>query len=208
MPMTRPRTITAPFTGNCASRELPSRPTICGSRPSSYSIRLCCVPAMRILTRCLSSHACREQEVSCLGVRELRLLPKVVADGFRLHSGHNRRQCGRVCLLHCLHAAEVFEKPPGRAFSYTGDFQQFGRTIAHLAAFAMESQGETVSFVADELDQVQHRRMVVERDRIFFLSIDVENLFALGDSCERLINDLERFQRLGGGVQLAQAAVD
>ena len=45
----------------------------------------------------------------------------------------------------------------------------------------MESYGEAVGFVANELDQVQHRRVMIERDRIFLLPVDVENFFAFGD---------------------------
>jgi hypothetical protein len=49
---------------------------------------------------------------------------------------------------------------------------------------------------------------MVENDGVVFLSVDVDDLFALGDGGERLVDDFERFERLGGGVELSQAAVD
>ncbi len=49
---------------------------------------------------------------------------------------------------------------------------------------------------------------MVERDRFVFLSVDVDDLFALGDGGQRLVDDLERLECLRGGVQLAEAAVD
>ena len=72
----------------------------------------------------------------------------------------------------------------------------------------MKGHGEAVSFVAHYLNQMQHRRKLVEHDRLVFLPVDVDPFFALGDRGQRLIGNSQRFQRLRGGVQLAQAAVD
>jgi hypothetical protein len=62
--MNRRRIITAPFTGNCGSKALRSRPPICGSRPSFCSIRSFSVPVTRILTCCRNSHASRGSKSS------------------------------------------------------------------------------------------------------------------------------------------------
>jgi len=102
----------------------------------------------------------------------------------------------------------MFEQAPSRALSDTGDFEEFRRAVAHLAPLAMEGYSEAVGLVANELDQVQDRRMMIERDRIFLLSVNVENLFAFGDGGQGLVDDLELFQRFGGGVELAQTSVD
>jgi len=59
MPTSRRRIITPPFTDNCVSKAPPSRPTICGSQPSSCNIRCSCLPVKRTLTSFLSSPACR-----------------------------------------------------------------------------------------------------------------------------------------------------
>ena len=50
--------------------------------------------------------------------------------------------------------------------------------------------------------------MTVEDDGFVFLAVDVKNFFLLGDAGERLIDDLEGVEGLGGGVKLADAAVD
>ena len=49
---------------------------------------------------------------------------------------------------------------------------------------------------------------MVEHYGLVFLSVDVDDFFALGDRGQRLVDDFERFERLGGGVELSQAAID
>src|ERR1700685_2411513 len=50
--------------------------------------------------------------------------------------------------------------------------------------------------------------MVVEDDRLIFAAEDVENFFFFGDAGHRLIDDGKLVERFGGGVELADAAVD
>src|ERR1022692_1060049 len=50
--------------------------------------------------------------------------------------------------------------------------------------------------------------MMVEHYRVVFLSVDVDDLFSLGDSGQRLVDDFKRFEGLGSGVELSEAAVD
>lgn len=56
-------------------------------------------------------------------IERRNLLPKVIADRFRLTPGYDCRERGRIGLLHRLHAAEVFEKTPGCALANAGDLQ-------------------------------------------------------------------------------------
>src|SRR5882762_10998476 len=72
----------------------------------------------------------------------------------------------------------------------------------------MERHGEAMSFIADHLNQMEHRRMMVEHDRIVFLSVDVDDLFALGDRSKREVDDLEGLERLCCRVKLPDAAID
>ena len=129
-------------------------------------------------------------DISCNGQRPL--FPKVIADRFGLRSSNDRRERCRVSLLHCLHAAKVFQQSARCARAYAGNFQQFGGAVAHLATLAMKGHGKAVGLIANELNQVQHWRVMIERDRIFFLPVDVKNLFTLGDRGQRLIDDLQR----------------
>ena len=73
-----------------------------------------------------------------------------------------------ACFTACT-AAEVFEQTASRALADARNLQQFGGAVAHLPALAMEGHGEAVGFVANELNQMQHRRVMVERDGIFLL---------------------------------------
>src|ERR1039457_5577113 len=136
------------------------------------------------------------------------LFPKVVADRLRLRSGHDRRQRRRVGLLHRLHAANMFQQSPCCARANAGHFQQFGGPIPHLPALAVEGQGKTVGLIANELNQVKHRRVMVQRNRVFLLAVDVQDLLAFGDGSQRLIDDLERLQRVRSRVQLSETTVD
>src|SRR5207247_5418850 len=83
------------------------------------------------------------------------------------------------------------EQPPGGAFPHPGNLAQFRCPVTNLAALAVEGHSEAMGFVSNKLDQMQHRVVVVERNRIIFLSTDVTDLLALGDGSERLIDDLQ-----------------
>ena len=102
----------------------------------------------------------------------------------------------------------MFEQPASSPRTDAGDVQQFGRTIAHLAALAVKGHGETVRLVPNQLNQVKYWRMVVEHDRFTLLSEHVNDFFALGNRSQRLVDDLKRGQRFGSGVQLTQSTVD
>ena len=97
----------------------------------------------------------------------------MIPDGLCLDAGYNRRERRCVGLFDGLQAAEVFEEAASGALAHAGNLQEFRGAVTHLAALAVESHGEAVSFVADELDQVQHRRVMIERDRILLLPVDV-----------------------------------
>src|ERR1035438_2570035 len=107
-------------------------------------------------------------------------------DSLRLYLCDDRRECRDVSLLHRLQAAEMFEEPSRGRFAHSGDFAEFGRAITDLAPLAMERHSESMGFIADQLNQVEHRGMMVEHDGIVFLPVNVNDFFALGDGSERL----------------------
>src|ERR1700679_2520037 len=100
----------------------------------------------------------------------------------------------------------MFEQAAGSRFADSGNFAQFGGAVAELTALAMESYSEAMRFVANLLHQMQHGRMMIKHDGIIFLSVDVDDLFSFRDGGERLVDDFQTFERLCGGVELAEAA--
>ena len=93
------------------------------------------------------------------------LLPEVIQNRLRLGAGDHSGKRRRIRLLDRLHAAEMLQQSPGRAFPDAGNFPQFSGAVAHLAPLAMEGDRKAVGFVADQLHQMQHRRVMIERDR-------------------------------------------
>ena len=89
-----------------------------------------------------------------------------------------------------------------------GDVEELGAAVAHGAALAVVADGEAVALVADHLDEMEDGRAAVEDDGIVFRAVEVDDLFFFGDGGERLRSDAEGFESLGGGVELAEAAVD
>src|ERR1700690_323423 len=72
----------------------------------------------------------------------------------------------------------------------------------------MEGYRKTVGLVANELNQMQDRRMVIKHDRIIFLPVDVDDFLALGDRGQRLVDNFQSLERFGRGVELAESAID
>jgi hypothetical protein len=105
-------------------------------------------------------------------------------------------------------AAEVLEEALAGDGAYAGDGVEFAGAVAHLAAFAVVGYGEAVGFVADLLDDVEDGAAAVEDDGVVLLAVDVDDLFALGDGGQRLGGEADLVEGVGGGVELAEAAVD
>ena len=72
----------------------------------------------------------------------------------------------------------------------------------------MKSHRETMRFIANLLDQMQDRRMMIENDRFALAAVNVNDLLPFGDAGERRRQNAERVQGLGGGVQLPYPSVD
>jgi len=72
----------------------------------------------------------------------------------------------------------------------------------------MIADGEAVTLVADELDEMKDRGAAVEDNGLVFVAVEIDDFLALGDGGQRLRGQPERFQRFGSGVELAQATVD
>ena len=55
---------------------------------------------------------------------------------------------------------------------------------------------------------MKDRRAAVEDDGLVFVAVEVDDFFAFGDGGEGLGGEAEGFEGFGGGVELAEAAVD
>ena len=141
-------------------------------------------------------------------MRGVRFLVKVPPDGLGGFAGDDGGERLRRGLLHIAQAAEVREKALAGLRADAGNLQQLGVSIPHGAALAMVADGEAMALVADELDEVQHRRAAVEDDGLVFVAVEVDDLFLFRDGGQRLRGEAERFESVGCGVELAEAAVD
>ncbi len=88
------------------------------------------------------------------------------------------------------------------------DAIESGFCLPFGAAFAVKGDGKTVGLIADLLDEMQHRGVMFKNDGLVFLAENVKNFFFLRNAGERLIDDLQRVERLRGGVKLADSSVD
>ena len=105
-------------------------------------------------------------------------------------------------------AAEFAEEFAGGGCADTRDIAQGGFGLAFAATEAVEGNGEAVGLVANLLDEVKHRIMAIKLDGFVFLAVEIEDLLLFGDAGEGLVDDSEGFEGFGGGVELADAAVD
>src|SRR5260370_37505182 len=106
------------------------------------------------------------------------------------------------------HAAESAQELLSCAFADPRNLQERAVNLALSAPLPMKRHGEAMGLVADLLDQVKDRRMALENDGLVLLPVNVNDFFLLRDAGERLIDNLQSFHRLGGGVQLPDAAVN
>jgi hypothetical protein len=65
-----------------------------------------------------------------------------------------------------------------------------------------------MTLVADYLDEMEDGRAAVEDDGVVFTAVEVDDLFFFGDGGERLRSEAEFLECFGGGVELAEAAID
>ena len=72
----------------------------------------------------------------------------------------------------------------------------------------MEGYGKAMRLVANLLNEMKYGRMMLKDNGLVLLAEDVENFFFFGDAGQRLIDNLQRIQRLRSGVELADTAVD
>ena len=72
----------------------------------------------------------------------------------------------------------------------------------------MIADGEAMALVADHLDEMEYGRAAIEDYGLVFVAVEVDDFFFFGDGGEGLRGEAEGFEGFGGGVELAEAAVD
>src|SRR5581483_2226186 len=141
-------------------------------------------------------------------VRGLLFAFEVAENGFRLGARDYRGKGCYVRLLHSLQAAEMFEEATSGTRANPANLQKFGRAVSNLASLAVKGHSEAVRLVADQLNQVQDWGVMIEDDWLILLTVHVDDLLPLGNGGQRLIDNLQRFERLSGRVQLPQASIN
>ena len=92
--------------------------------------------------------------------------------------------------------------------AYAGDVEELRGAVADGAALAVIADGEAVALVADELDEMEDGGAAVEDYGLGFIAVDVDDFFFFCDGGEGLGGEAEGFEGFGGGVELAEAAID
>jgi hypothetical protein len=96
---------------------------------------------------------------------------EMTPDGFGGFARDYGGQGLRGCLLHVAKASEVREQALAGLRANTGDVQKLGIAVAHGAALAVIADGEAVTLIADELDQMEHWGAAVEDDWLVFVAV-------------------------------------
>jgi hypothetical protein len=135
-------------------------------------------------------------------------LVEVAPDGFGGFAGDYGGQGVGGGLLDVAEASEVGEQALAGLTADAGDVEEFGVAIAHGSALTVIADGEAMAFVADHLDKMEHGGMAIEDDGFVFVAVEVDDFFFFCDGGERLGGEAEGFEGVGGGVELAEAAVD
>ena len=107
---------------------------------------------------------------------------KMPPDGFGGFAADHGGERFRRGLLHIAQAAEVGEQALAGLRADAGNIQQLGIAVAHGPALAMVADGEAMALVADELDEMQHRRAAVEDDGLVFIAVEVDDFFSFSRS--------------------------
>ena len=63
-------------------------------------------------------------------------------------------------------------------------------------------------FIANELDEMKDRRAAVENNGLVLVAVEIDHFLAFGNGGEWLRGEAEGFQRLSGGMELAESAVN
>ena len=93
-------------------------------------------------------------------------------------------------------------------WAHAGDLAQCRLRLPRPAPLAVEGNRKSVGLITNLLNEVEDGRMPLQNNRLVFLTQDIKNFLFLRDAGNRLIDDLQRFERLRRGVELSNSAID
>ena len=89
----------------------------------------------------------------------------------------------------------------------TGDLGQFRAQVPAASPFSMKRDCESMTLIADLLNQSKNRRSFFKNNGVIFAAGNVDDLLTLCDACQRLIDNIKGIQSGLGRMQLSQTAV-
>jgi hypothetical protein len=123
---------------------------------------------------------------------------QVRGDSFGNSSGDNLGDLFDAGRAQLRDASEIPQQFLRRARADAGDVFQPRLNGAFRAALPVKTHGEAVRFIANLLDQVKDRGMMLQPYRLILLAEDIDNLFLLGNARDRLVDDFKCFKSRGG----------
>src|SRR6185295_9994234 len=85
-----------------------------------------------------------------------------------------------ACFGNALQTPEVSKQPRLQLVAHSGDRCQLAFEVAHRSALPVIGDREPVSLVANHLNQMQHRRMMINSNRLFS-AFDEQEFFTFRD---------------------------
>src|SRR5260370_11738982 len=135
-------------------------------------------------------------------------IAKLPENFLRVLSRNDAAQFFQPGSLNIGYAPKFVQEFLRRLSTHPGDFTQGSLRLPLSSPLPVKRYRKTVGLVANLLNQVQHRRMPLQHDRLIFLPQHVKNLLFLRDARNWLIDDMQRLERLRRGVQLADTTID
>src|SRR5882672_9021209 len=138
----------------------------------------------------------------------LRVAFQVLDDSLRIFSRHQLAQFLHSRSLNIGDTSKFPKQFLRGPCPHSRDILERCFRLPFAAPLPVEGHREPVSLVPDLLNQVEDRRVALQHDGFVLLPKDVEDLYVFCDAGHRLIDDLQRLQRLGGRVKLADPAIN
>ena len=146
------------------------------------------------------------QTVEGMLIRRLRFV-KMTPDCLRCFAWNDGSERFGRGLLYVAQAAEMREQPLPGLRAHAGNIQEFRVAITHGSPLAVIAHRKAVTLVANELDEMKHRRASVEHDGLVFIAVEVDHFFLFCNGRQWLRREAERLKRVSCRMELAKATI-